>query len=86
MGVTFHVLPYDFSEYESELEPQPSSARGSGPRRKFAGIGVLEPPRPPKRPLGPIPSAPTSLLWRIVAALLLAGLAVMTLFLNFARR
>jgi hypothetical protein len=73
-------VPY-FSEYESELEPQASSARG-GPPRKFTGIGVLD---PPKRPRGPNPSAPTSLLWRIAAALLLAGLAAMTFFLLFGR-
>src|SRR6266850_1487871 len=84
-GVIFSFMPYDFSEYEPELEPQASSARGSGPPRKFTSIGVLDPPRPPKRPLGPIPSAPTSLLWRIAAALLLAGLAPMTFFLLFAR-
>ena len=76
-------MPYDFSEYESELEPQASSARG-GPPRKFTGIGVLDPPHPLKRPRGPNPSAPTSLLWRIAAALLLAGLAAMT-FLLFGR-
>jgi hypothetical protein len=77
-------VPYDFSEYESDLEPQASSARG-GPPPKFTGIGVLDPPRPPKRPPGPIPSAPTSPLWRIAAVLLLAGLAAMTLFLLFGR-
>jgi hypothetical protein len=84
MGVKFRFVPYDFSEYESDLEPQASSARG-GPPPKFTGIGVLDPPRPPKRPPGPIPSAPTSPLWRIAAVLLLAGLAAMTLFLLFGR-
>jgi len=63
------------------LEPQASSARGGGPPRKFTGIGVLDPPRPPKRPLGPIPSSPTSLLWRIAATLLLAVIAAMMFFL-----
>jgi len=77
-------MPHDFSEYEPELEPQASSARGGGPPRKFTGIGVLDPPRPPKRPLGPIPSSPTSLLWRIAATLLLAVIAVMMFFLLFA--
>jgi len=37
--------------------------------------------RPP--PLGAIPAAPTSLLWRIAAALLLAGLVIMTFFVLF---
>ena len=77
-------MPYDFSEYESDLEPQACSARG-GPPRKFTGIGVLDPPRPPKRPRGPNPPAPTSLLWRMAAALLLAALTAMTFFLLFGR-
>jgi len=84
MGVTFSFMPHDFAEYKPELEPQASSARGGGPPPKFTGIGVLDPPSPPKRPLGPIPSAPTSLLWRIAAAVLLAGLAAMIFFLLFA--
>ena len=78
-------MPHDFAEYEPDLEPQASSARG-GPPRKFTGIGALDPPRPLKRPLGPIPSSPTSLLWRIAAALLLAVIATMMFFLLFARR
>jgi len=77
-------MPYDFAEYEPELELQASSSRGGGPPRKFTGIGVIDPPSPPKRPLGPIPSAPTSLLWRIAAGLLLAGLAAMMFLLLFA--
>jgi hypothetical protein len=85
IGVTFSFMPHEFSEYDQGLEPEASSARFGGPPRKFTGIGVLDPPRPPKRPPGPIPSAPTSLLWRIAAGLLLAGLAVMTFFLLFAR-
>jgi len=48
-------MPHDFAEYEPELEPQVSSARGGAPPRKFTGIGVLDPPRPPKRALGPNP-------------------------------
>jgi len=79
-------MPHDFAEYESELEPQASPARGGGPPRKFTGIGVLDPPRAPKRPLGPIPSAPTTLLWRIAAALLLATIAAVIFFLLFAGR
>ncbi len=76
-------MPYDFAENEFELDPQASSTRGGGPPRKRAGIGVLDPPFPPKRPPGPIPAAPTSLLWRIAAALLLAGLVVLTFFVLF---
>ena len=76
-------MPCDFAENEFELDPQPASARGGGPPRKRTGIGVLDPPFPPKRAPGPIPAAPTSLLWRIAATLLLAVLVVMTFFVLF---
>ncbi len=85
-GVAFSSVPYDFAENEFELDPQASSARGGGPPRKRTGIGVLDPPVPPKRPPGPIPTVPSSLLFRIFAGLLLAGLAVTILFLLFAKR
>ncbi|HXN96165.1 MAG TPA: hypothetical protein VN879_16785 [Candidatus Acidoferrales bacterium] len=78
-------MPYDFAENEFELDPQASSARGGGPPRKRTGIGVLDPPFPPKRPPGPIPTVPSSLLIRIFAGLLLAGLAATILFLLFAK-
>jgi hypothetical protein len=79
-------VPYDFAEYEDEPQPQAASARGGGPPRKLTGTGVLDPPFPPKRPPGHIPAFPTSLGFRILAALLLAALAAATLFLLFARR
>jgi hypothetical protein len=78
-------VPYDFAENEYELDPQASSARGGGPPRKRTGIGVLDPPFPPKRSPGPIPAVPSSLLLRIFAGLLLAGIAVMTFLLLFVR-
>jgi len=78
-------VPYDFVENEYELDPQTSSARGDGPPRKLTGIGVLDPPFLPKRPPGPIPTVPSSLLFRALAGLLLAGLAAAILFLLFAR-
>ena len=78
-------MPYDFAENEFELHPQASSARGGGPPRKRTGIGVLDPPFPPKRPPGPIPTFPTSLGFRIFAGLLLAGLAATILFVLFAK-
>lgn len=74
-------MPYDFPESEFELEPQASSARGGGPPRKLTGIGILDPPFPPKRPPGPIPSVPSSLVVRILAGLLLAGVVIATLLL-----
>jgi hypothetical protein len=74
-------MPYDFAENEFELEPQASFARGGGPPRKLSGIGVLDPPVPPRRP-----TMPSSLFVRIVAGLLLAGLAAATLLLLFWKR
>jgi len=62
-------MPYEFAENEFELEPASSSARSGGPPRKHTGIGILDPPVPPKRlPL-------TSLVLRILAGLLLLGIA-----------
>ena len=78
-------MPYDFAENEYELDPQASSVRG-GPPRKLTGTGVVDPPFPPKRSPGPIPTAPSSLLFRILAGLLIAGLTVMIFFLLFVRR
>jgi hypothetical protein len=76
-------VPYDFTENEHELDPQAFSARGGRPPRKRSGIGVLDPPFPPKRPPGPIPAAPTSLLFRVFAGLILVGLTAAILFLLF---
>jgi len=76
-------VAYEFTEYESEPEAQASFARGGGPPRKHTGIGVLDPPVPPKRPPGPIPTIPSSLLFRIFAGLLLAAIVAGTLFLLF---
>jgi hypothetical protein len=78
-------VAYEFTEYESAPEPQASFARGGSPPRKRTEVGVLDPPVPPKRPPGPIPAAPTSLLWRIVGALLLAALAVGIFLLLFMK-
>lgn len=75
-------MPYDFAENEYELEPQASSARGGGPPRKLSGIGVVDPPFPLKRPPGPVPA---SLLFRILAGLLIAGLAGTILLLLFGK-
>ncbi|HUL15080.1 MAG TPA: hypothetical protein VLV88_03730 [Terriglobales bacterium] len=66
-------MPYEFHERESELEPEPSSSRGGVPPSKWTAAGVLDPPGPPKRPVGPIPAVPTSWFMRILAILLLVG-------------
>lgn len=72
-------MPYEFAENEFEPVPASSSARSGGPPRKFTGIGILDPPVPPKRP-------PASLFLRVLGGLLLLGLAVGILFLLFASR
>jgi hypothetical protein len=77
-------MPYEFAENESEPEPASSSVRSGGPPRKLTGIGILDPPVPPKGPPGPIPAALASLLLRVLAGLLLLGLAAGVLFLLFA--
>jgi hypothetical protein len=71
-------VPYDFAENEYELDPLANSARGGGPPRKFTGIDVVDPPFPPKRP-------PSSPFFRVVAVLILAGIAVTLFFMLFAR-
>jgi hypothetical protein len=78
-------MPYDFQEWEEELEPQPSSARIGGPPRKLRGIGVLDPPGPPKRPPGPLAALPASFLKRLLAGLILAGTVLLLFSLLFAR-
>lgn len=78
-------VPYEFLERESEPEAQAASAWGAVPPRKATGIGVLDPPVPPRRPLGPLAALPASFLLRLLAALILAGIAVFTLFALFAR-
>ena len=78
-------MPYEFAEYEFELEPEASSAHCGGPPRKLTGVGVLDPPVPPKRPPRPIPAARASLFLRILGGLLLLALVSGILFLLFAR-
>jgi len=79
------AVPYEFAENEFELGSQASSARGGGPPRKLTGIGVLDPPVPPKRPPGPIPVVPSSLFFRILSGLLLVVISVTLFLLLFAK-
>ena len=74
-----------FWEWQEELEPQASSARRGGPPRKLTGIGVLDPPGPPKRPLGPLAALPSSFLVRLLAGVILAALAALVFFMVFLR-
>lgn len=78
-------MPYEFQQRQDNPEPQAASARGGSPPRKLTGIGVLDPPIPPRRPLGPLAALPSSFLLRLFAALILAGLAAYILLLLFRR-
>jgi hypothetical protein len=78
-------MPYEFRQWEEELEPQPSSTRLGGPPRRSTGIGVLDPPGPPKRPPRPLAAQPASFLTRLFAGLILAGLGLFLLLLLFSR-
>jgi hypothetical protein len=78
-------VPYEFAENEFELDPLASSDRGGGPPRKSTGFDVVDPPLPPKRPPGSAPTVPSSLFIRILAGLILTGIAVALFFLLFAK-
>ena len=78
-------MPYDFQEWEEELEAQTSSGRIGGPPRKLTGIGVLDPPGPPKRSPGPLAALPASFPKRVLAGLILAGAVLLFFSLLFAR-
>jgi hypothetical protein len=79
-------MPYESTEWEQEPEAQASSAHSAIPPRKFSGVGVLDPPVPPKKPVGPIPRIPASLLLRIVAGLVLLAVVSSILGLLFLHR
>jgi hypothetical protein len=77
MGVAWRVMPYEFTDREYEPEAQASSSRGGVPPRKFAGVGVLDPPVPPKKRPGPLTPIPASWLKRAIAVIILVGVAVL---------
>jgi hypothetical protein len=78
-------MPHEFTEWEHGPEAQASSGRSGIPPRKFTTAGVLDPPVPPKRPIGPIPGIPASLLLRVFAAIALAAIIVSVVLIFFAR-
>jgi hypothetical protein len=83
MGVALRVMAYEFTEREYEPEAQASASRGGVPPRKFTGVGVLDPPVPPKKQPGPLTPIPASWLKRAIAVIILIGVAVITaLFLT----
>jgi hypothetical protein len=77
-------MPYEFADDEYELEPQPSSAHSGGPPRKSTGIGMLDEPFPPEGPVGPLRRLSAVVWMRILAILLLAGIAFSVLYPFFA--
>jgi hypothetical protein len=76
VGVASRVMPYEFTDREYELEPQASSSRGGLPPRKITGVGVLDPPVPPRKQPGPLTPIPASWLKRIFAAIILISILV----------
>jgi hypothetical protein len=83
--VAFRKMPYEFTEWEQEPEPQVSASRAGGPPRKTTVVGILDPPVPPKRqnPLTPIAG---SLFMRIFAAIILIGILVVTFLMLLPQR
>ena len=81
MGVASRVLPYEFTDHEYEPEAQASSSRGAIPPRKITGVGVLDPPVPPKKQSGPLTPIPASWLKRAIAVIILIGVAIVAALL-----
>jgi hypothetical protein len=74
-------MPYEFTDREYEPEAQASASRGGVPPRKITGVGVLDPPVPPKKQPGPLTPIPASLLKRVLAVIILVGIAVIAALL-----
>jgi hypothetical protein len=79
-------MAYEFSEREYEQEAQAASSRGGLPPRKITGIGVLDPPVPPRRQPAPLVPIPASWMVRVFAAILLIGMFLSALLLLLPRR
>jgi hypothetical protein len=67
-------MPHEFTEWEDEPETQPASSRGGLPPRKVTGVGVLDPPVPPKRQPPQSPPIPRAKIIFIFAVVILMGL------------
>jgi hypothetical protein len=76
-------MPYEFAEYEDELEPEAAGGRRGSPPRKHTAAALLDPPVPPRKPLSPIPSIPISALLQILAVLILLGIGAAAFFYIF---
>ena len=71
-------MPYEFTEYPVEPEPQPASSRGTLPPRKAVGVDLLDAP-------GGSPSGLTPIRLRLplwLAAILLVGAVIILLILS----
>ena len=79
-------MPYEFTEYEPEPEPQASSGRAGSPPRKLTTAGVLDRPVPPKRWPGPLASIPAKWWLRAFAGIVLAIAVLVTILLLLAPR
>jgi hypothetical protein len=78
-------MPYEFQEREYEPETRAASSRGGGPPRKITGVGVLDPPVPPRRWREPLAPIPASQIVRIFAVIILLGLFASALLLLWSR-
>jgi hypothetical protein len=76
-GVRLALMQHQFAEYEDEPQTESSSGRSGGPPPKHTGVGVLDPPVPPKRPVPPLEKPASPWLIRGFAILILAVLALM---------
>jgi hypothetical protein len=70
-------MPHQLTEYEDEPQTQASSGGFIVPPPKHIGVGVLDPPVPPRRPVPPLAKPPSPWLIKGLAILILAVLALM---------
>jgi len=71
-------MPYEFTEYPVEPEPQPASSRGTRPPRKGIGVDLLD--ASSGSPSELIPARLRLPLW--LAATLVAGAVILPLALS----
>jgi hypothetical protein len=76
VGVSFPLMPHEFTEREEELEAQAAGGRWGSPPRKHTAIGILDPPVPPKKPVSPTPMIPRT-IFKSLTVLILLGLALL---------
>ena len=72
-------MAHDFTPREEEPEAQAAGGRAGSPPRKHTAVGVIDPPVPPKTPVGPIPASPRPVLSNVMAWLVLVGAVLLVL-------